>query len=65
KIDISNDKGEIVQTISMKSTLIAPNTKKEMPAKAETALTAGKYKAKAIIMFGGKEMTKEGEFSIR
>ena len=65
KIDISNDKGEIVQTIPLKSTLIAPNTKKEIQAKTETALTAGRYKAKAAIMFGGKELTKEGEFSIR
>ena len=65
KIDIYNDKGAVIQTIPLKSTLVAPNTKKEIQAKAETALTPGQYKAKAVIMFGEKEMTKEGEFSIR
>ncbi len=65
KIDIYNDKGDVAQAIPLKSTLSAPNTKKEIRAKAETALAPGRYKAKAVIMFGEKEMTKEGDFSIR
>lgn len=65
KIDVYNDKGDIVLTIPLKSALIAPNTKKEIQAKAETVLTAGQYEAKAVIMFGDKELTKEGEFFIK
>lgn len=65
RIEISDDKGNVVQTIPLKSTLIAPNTKKGIQAKAETALTAGQYKTRAIIMLGDKELVKEGEFSIR
>ena len=65
KVDILNDKGEVAQSIILKSVLIAPSSKKEIQAKAETALAAGKYKARAIVTFGDKELTKEGDFSVK
>ncbi|MDD5680351.1 MAG: hypothetical protein PHI59_03825 [Candidatus Omnitrophica bacterium] len=65
KVDILNDKGEVAQSIPVKGVLVAPNSQKEIQAKSETALGPGKYKARAVVMFGDKELTKEGEFSIK
>ncbi len=65
KVDILNEGGALVSSVPLKSVLIAPNSKKEIQQKASTALSAGKYRAKATIMFGEKELTKEGDFSIK
>jgi len=65
KIDILNDRGEAVQSVPLKSVLVAPNSQKEIQAKAGTALAAGKYKAKAVIVFGDKELTREGDFLVK
>ena len=65
KVDILSEAGALVASVPLKSVLVAPNSKKEIQQKAESALSAGKYKAKAIIIFQDKELTKEGDFSIK
>ncbi|MFH0839932.1 MAG: hypothetical protein V1883_02820 [Candidatus Omnitrophota bacterium] len=65
RIDIIDDKEGVVASLPLKNVLVAPNSRKEIEARAETAFSAGKYKAKAVVMFGDKELTKEGDFSIK
>lgn len=65
RLDIINDKEEVSASMPLKGVLIAPNSRKEIEIKAETALPAGKYKAIANVAFGDKELTKEGDFSIK
>ena len=65
KIDLVNESEEVVETISLRKTLVAPDSKKELKAEADKVLRPGRYKAKAVILFGGKELIKEEVFSVK
>jgi hypothetical protein len=64
-IEVLDENGRAAASIPLKSVLIAPNSKKEIQVKSDTAFTPGKYRAKAAIMLGAVQLTKEGEFSIK
>ena len=65
KIDILNETGEVIESVPIKKTLVAPNSKKELKTEPEKALPAGQYKAKAIVSFNDKELRQEEAFSVR
>lgn len=65
RVDILDRTGAVLQTVPLKKALIAPNTQKGMEAKADAPLAPGNYKAKAVVMFGDKELIKEGDFTIK
>ena len=65
KLEILNETGGVVDSISLKKTLIAPNGTKGLKAEPEAALAPGGYKAKATVLLGDKELIKEEIFSVR
>lgn len=65
KIDVLKEDGTLVKSVNLNSTLIAPDKERELKAVFDESLPVGSYKAKAVLLIGGKEIAKEEIFSIK
>ncbi len=65
RIEVLKKDGELVKSLNLKKTLIAPGKERQMKTVLDEKLPQGVYKAKAVISIGAKELTKEKEFSIK
>ena len=65
KIDILNEMKRVVESITLKKSLVAPNSEKKIKAEAGKTLPAGEYRARAVVLFGNKELTKEETFFVK
>lgn len=64
RIDVLKKDGELVKSLNLKKSLIAPGKERQLEAALDEKLPQGAYTAKAVISIGAKEFTKEETFSI-
>jgi hypothetical protein len=64
RIEVLKENGDMVKRLNLKKTLIAPGKERELKGSLDEGLPPGKYKAKAVILIGTRELTKEEVFSV-
>jgi len=65
RIDVLKQNGEVIKSLNLKKSLIAPGKEKELKAAIDEGLPQGTYTAKAVVSVGARELTKEEVFSIK
>ena len=65
KIEVVAESGEVIKSLNLEKSLIAPGKEKELKSGIDEKLPKGRYTAKAIVSIGDREFTKEEVFSIK
>jgi hypothetical protein len=65
KIEVLAEDGEVVKSLDLGKSLIAPGKEKELNSSLSERLSNGTYTARAVISIGGREFTKEEVFFIK
>jgi len=65
RIEIIGASQNVMESVLLKQTLIAPHSERKLEVKPEGALPPGSYTARVTALLGGKELVKEEFFSIR